>query len=85
MRSKLIVTTLVVVLILLFCSTSFAHSYCRGKTDNPLRIVAYLVHPFGMALEYAITRPIHWVVSQPDLDKVFGHVPGEYDIFFVWE
>ena len=85
MREKLIVMALVIVLVLLFCAPTFAHPYYRGKSDHPLRYLAYLTHPFGMACEYLITRPIHWVVSQPDLDKVFGHVPTEYDIFFVWE
>ena len=32
------------------------------------------MHPVGYALEWAIFRPIHWVVAQPNLEKVFGHV-----------
>lgn len=41
--------------------------------SSPLRIIAYIVHPVGYALEWAIFRPIHWVVAQPSLVKVFGH------------
>lgn len=54
----------------------------RGSDDefdetqtHPLRIVAYLVHPAGFALEWLLFRPFHYVVSRPGLDKVFGHRP----------
>jgi hypothetical protein len=42
--------------------------------SHPFRIIGYIVHPVGYALEWAIFRPIHWVVAQPNLEKVFGHV-----------
>jgi hypothetical protein len=35
------------------------------------------VHPAGFALEWALTRPIHFLVSTPGLDRVFGHTPHE--------
>jgi hypothetical protein len=48
--------------------------------SHPFRIIGYIVHPVGYALEWAIFRPIHWFVAQPSLVKVFGHVPhDEYD------
>ena len=40
---------------------------------HPLRIAAYLVHPIGFAAEWLLTRPFHKIVSQPDLEPVFGH------------
>jgi hypothetical protein len=40
---------------------------------HPLRLIAYIVHPAGFALEWLVMKPIHFVVSQPDLEKVFGH------------
>jgi hypothetical protein len=47
--------------------------------SNPLRIAAYLVYPVGYALEWAIFRPFHYLVSRPALEPVFGHRPhGEY-------
>ncbi|KPL12079.1 hypothetical protein AMJ85_02100 [candidate division BRC1 bacterium SM23_51] len=52
-----------------------AHDYDRDNSDHVLRYVAYLLHPVGIALEYGVTRPIHWVVSQPNLRTVFGHAP----------
>ena len=41
--------------------------------SNPLRILAYLIHPVGYSLEWLVTRPFHEVVAQPDLEPVFGH------------
>ena len=47
--------------------------------SNPLRVAAYLVYPVGYALEWAIFRPFHYLVSRPALEPWFGHRPhGEY-------
>lgn len=43
--------------------------------SHPLRLVAYLTHPVGYALEWALFRPFHWLVSQDGLEDVFGHRP----------
>jgi hypothetical protein len=45
--------------------------------SHPLRIAAYAVHPVGVALKYLVAWPIHWVVSRPSLEGVFGHTPHE--------
>jgi len=44
---------------------------------NPLRLAAYLVHPIGFLAEWLVTRPFHRIVSQDDLEPVFGHIPHE--------
>jgi len=46
--------------------------------SNPLRILAYLIHPVGFTLEWLVTRPFHEVVAQPDLEPVFGHDDHAY-------
>jgi hypothetical protein len=50
-----------------------ADSYDPKRAGHPLRILAYIVHPFGVALDYLIFRPAHWVVSHEPLDDIFGH------------
>ena len=45
---------------------------------NPLRLLAYIIHPVGYTLEWLVTRPFHEVVSQPDLAPVFGHDEHAY-------
>jgi len=42
---------------------------------HPLRLVAYVLHPIGYLGEWLITRPFHRLVSQEDLEPVFGHTP----------
>ncbi len=41
--------------------------------SNPLRLLAYIIHPVGYTLEGLVTRPFHEVVAQPDLEPIFGH------------
>lgn len=42
--------------------------------SHPLRVIAYLFHPAGVAIEWLAARPFHWFVSgtQPQ-EYVFGH------------
>jgi hypothetical protein len=54
-----------------------AHDSYDDSEANPLRIVAYAINPIGFGLEWLIARPIHMIVSQPQLEPVFGHVPHE--------
>ena len=43
--------------------------------SHPLRIAAYLLYPVGLLTKWTVAWPIHYVVSQPGLEKVFGHYP----------
>lgn len=68
-------------------SLGSAHQYDRDDSDYLPRYVAYAVYPIGIALEYGLLRPIHYMVSQPDLCIIFGHQPCEsedYD-YFEWK
>jgi hypothetical protein len=71
--------------LLLFASvpSSFAHSYQRTN-DHPLRILAYPFYAVGIFLEYTVTRPIHWIVSQPNCDVIFGHQSSPDDEYWSW-
>ena len=57
--------------------TARAHDAYDDSESHPLRLAAYALNPFGFAIEWLFTRPIHFVVSNPGLDRVFGHVPHE--------
>ena len=50
--------------------------------SHPLRVAGYLLHPVGFALEWALFRPLHWVVSRNDgTETVFGHTShGSHEI-----
>jgi hypothetical protein len=50
-----------------------ADEYDPQRAGHPLRIFAYMLHPIGVALDYAVFRPSHWVGSREPLRTIFGH------------
>jgi hypothetical protein len=50
-----------------------ADEYDARRAGHPLRIVAYVLHPIGVALDWMIFRPAHWAGSQPVMSHIFGH------------
>ena len=75
MRLKLAVLCMCCAMLLAAATPAWAHDYDRNDTDNPMRVVAYIVHPVGVLLEWTITRPIHWLAMQPGFSYVMGHDP----------
>jgi hypothetical protein len=58
-------------------ATGRAHDAYDDTQSHPLRLIAYAVHPVGYAIEWLAMRPIHFLVSQPQTERVFGHTPHE--------
>jgi hypothetical protein len=54
-----------------------AHDAYDDSQSHPLQLLAYAVYPAGFLLEWAAMRPIHFLVSQPQLERVFGHSPHQ--------
>jgi hypothetical protein len=50
-----------------------ADEYDARRAGHPVRGVAYVLHPVGVALDWLIFRPAHWVGSQPVIRTIFGH------------
>jgi hypothetical protein len=50
-----------------------ADDYDPKRAGHPLRIVAYVLHPIGVAVDYLILRPAHWAGSHEPLRTIFGH------------
>ena len=63
--------------VVLAATPSSADEYDARRAGHPLRIVAYVLHPVGVALDWLIFRPAHWVGSQPGLSTLFGHDVNE--------
>lgn len=85
MKKKL--TTVIMLLLCIGMTVpSMAHRYRRAQGDNPLQIVGWVLHPVGLAAEFVIMRPLHWVVSRSHLDIVFGHRArvAEDGTYFEW-
>ena len=84
MRRKLLSVLFIGVLLLICSPRGYCDSYTRGKSDHPLRYVAYAVHPFGIAVEYWVLRPIHKFVSGKNTHIIFGHEPTPNDVYCEW-
>lgn len=54
-------------------SPSRADDYDEKSSGHPLRILAYVLHPVGVAIDYLVLRPAHWLGSQEPLKTIFGH------------
>lgn len=50
-----------------------AHDHDPEEAGHPLRIVAYALHPVGVALDWLVMRPAHWVGHHEPFRTLFGH------------
>ena len=48
------------------------------RAGHPLRIIAYALHPIGVAFDYLLFRPAHWVGHQQPFRTIFGHRGERY-------
>jgi hypothetical protein len=56
---------------------AFAHDAYDDSESHPLRVAAYALHPIGFAIEWLVARPLHFVLSAPQIEPISGHVPHE--------
>jgi len=42
------------------------------RAGHPLRLVAYVLHPIGVILDYAIFRPAYWLGSHEPIRTLVG-------------
>jgi hypothetical protein len=50
-----------------------ADEYDPSYAGHPLRILAYVVHPLGVLVDYLILRPAHWIGNHEPAKTIFGH------------
>jgi hypothetical protein len=43
------------------------------RAAHPLRIVAYTLHPVGVALDWIVVRPAVWAARHEPLRTIFGY------------
>ena len=72
-RSRRIVAALLVAAGLAGSAPAAADEYDTKRAGHPLRVIAYLLHPVGVAFDYLLFRPAHWVGHQQPFRAVFGH------------
>jgi hypothetical protein len=57
----------------LLAAPAAADDYDPSRAGHPLRVIAYLLHPVGVALDYLVMRPAHWLGSQEPTRTIVGH------------
>lgn len=50
-----------------------ADEYDSSDAGHPLRIIAYVLHPVGVVIDYVLLRPAHWIGSREPFSTLFGH------------
>jgi hypothetical protein len=50
-----------------------ADEYESDRAGHPVRILAYMLHPIGVALDYLVFRPAHWLGHHEPFQTIFGH------------
>jgi hypothetical protein len=54
---------------------AWAHDAYNDADSHPLKLLSYPVAAVGYMIEWTLTRPIHFLVSQPTLQPVFNYQP----------
>ena len=54
-------------------ATSSSSDYNPKEAGHPLRIVAYVLHPVGLALDTLVFRPAHWLGSREPFKTLVGN------------
>jgi len=59
--------------LLVSASPAAADEYDPTYAGHPLRIIAYVAHPIGVAFDYLLFRPAHWIGMHEPFKTIFGH------------
>ncbi len=43
------------------------------RAGHPLKVVATILHPVGVVLDYVIFRPAHWLAHREPVKTLTGH------------
>lgn len=60
-------------LVMVLASPAAADEYDEENAGHPLRLIAYVLHPVGVLIDYVLLRPGHWLVSIEPMKTIFGH------------
>jgi len=72
-RSRSILAAVLVAAGVAWSVPAAADEYDSKRAGHPLRIIAYALHPIGVAFDYLLFRPAHWVGHQEPFRTIFGH------------
>ena len=67
--------------IAMLCALTLAFSAASASADehrsdragHPLKIIATILHPVGVVIDYVIFRPAHWLQNHEPVKTLTGH------------
>jgi hypothetical protein len=70
--------------LLISASPAISHEVAPEDAAQPVRMIAYVLHPVGYVLYQGVVRPLHGLASLPVMRDLFGH---KEDVFEqkIWE
>jgi len=71
-RARRLFAGMAALALLAVASPAAAEEYDETYAGHPLRVVAYVVHPVGVILNYLIFRPFHWIGSHEPFKTLSG-------------
>jgi hypothetical protein len=63
----------IILLVVSISNPAAADEYDSKNAGHPLKIVAYMLHPVGVIIDYLLLRPAHWLGSHEPFKTAFGH------------
>jgi hypothetical protein len=50
-----------------------ADDHRSDRAGHPLKVVAKVLHPIGVVIDYVIFRPAHWLANREPVKTLTGH------------
>lgn len=60
-------------LVLGLAAPAAAHDHDPERSGHPLRVIAYVLHPVGVTIDWLVMRPAHWIGHREPFRTLFGH------------
>lgn len=57
----------------LVATSAHADDHRPERAGHPLKVLATLLHPVGVAIDWAIMRPAHWLAEREPVKTLTGH------------
>ncbi len=67
------IASLCALALVLAAAPASADDHRSDRAGHPLKIVATILHPIGVVIDYVIFRPAHWLQNREPVKTATGH------------
>jgi hypothetical protein len=58
---------------LALAAPALADDHRSDRAGHPLKILATILHPVGVVVDYVVMRPAHWLAEKEPVKTLTGH------------